>query len=363
MSAHPVEALSAYLDDELPDAERRDVGRAPRGLRVVRAAPARAGRGGHAGARHAAGRRPGGLSRGASRTRAPPAPRAIGPGPRARPGCGRWPPRWPWPCSRRSSCAGAWPRAGSAPAAAPTRHRHRSPPPPRTPRHGAGAGGKGRRAPAEGSRAKEGYADALDRRPAVRRPDAPRRAAAAPPRRDAERAAAAGRRRRRRGGEPGRGVEGAARRSARGPPAFAAAPPPAAAQRDEAGQGPVQERDRAVGAGAAPLAKREGAGLSSAGREERSPCASPPSRVLDRRRGAARAGRPGCASWPIIRGPRGATKRGCAWSKRRWPRSATGAIRADRVRAQQDAAAYLSQPDAPQKARVRAALRRLDEPR
>lgn len=40
-----------------------------------------------------------------------------------------------------------------------------------------------------------------------------------------------------------------------------------------------------------------------------------------------------------------------------------GADPGDRVRAERDAAAYLSQPDAPQKARVQAALRRLDDRR
>ena len=271
----------------------------------------RAGRGGRARAGHCRWRapRPGYFeaSRGACARRL----RARSPG-RAR-AAGSWPlAAAPGPGRARA----ARPAAGTLPArtrerrshgARARRARRRRPRTarrcPRTARTGAGtARGKGRRGAGRGI-ASEGRLHATPRR--ARRPSDGRTLRARRPRRaPTGRGARAslGRPRRRGGGRPrgpGRGVEDA-RRSARGlAGAAAAAHRPRRPRRPSRTRtsGQVQERDRAVGSVAAPLAEEGGRDASvTAGREEREFRAPrrAPARPPPARRGAR--GRPGGAS-------------------------------------------------------------------
>ena len=113
MSAHPLESLSAFLDDELGTAERRDV------EAHLAACPSCARHLGELAAVDAlarglppAGAPDGYLEALPGRVRAA-HPRRSSARPR-RPGSGRWPPASPSPCSRRSSCCSSGARYSPA---------------------------------------------------------------------------------------------------------------------------------------------------------------------------------------------------------------------------------------------------------
>ena len=346
MSSHPLEALSAYLDDELEDAERRDVAAhlascasCAQHLRELSAVDSLARdmppAGAPAGYHEAL---PGRVRR---RIRSD------------RPLSARAP--WVWPLAAALALAVLAPivlQQGRDRPAAPEPAAMAPAPPASTVAE----------APAKAVRSKDDDADTLDRMAGLRQ-DAPRRAPAPPPAaRPAEEPAPA---------EDARASEmeaahanqaaGAAVLRDEAPaaqPGFA--PPPAAAQEAKQAKAQVQERDRALGAVAAPLSKKEDAGSVSAEERAFRAVASLPLSTAGQARHARGAWLRFLADHPRAERRDEALVRVVEASVVAFR---DGADPGDRVRAQQDAAAYLSQPEAPQAARVKAALGRLDDPR
>jgi hypothetical protein len=358
MSSHPVDALSAYLDDELSPAERREVaahlatcGSCARHLRELSAVdslardlpPAAAPAGYHEAL-------PGRVRQ---RLRA------------GRPLAARAP--WVWPLAAALALAVLAPlvlqqgRYRRSPAA-----EQRAKPVAAAPESTATAPPATAPAPpavkavdATSAVARDAEAPETLGRVGARRQDAPRRAPAAPP---AEEPPPAQDARAAEAEAPSSNqVAGATvlRDEAPAAPSAYAPPPPAAAEeaKQDKAQVQVQERDRALGAAAAPLAKRE-ASVSAESRAFAAAAAAPLTTGAEARRARQ--------DWLrfVADHPRSARLDD---ARVRLVEAAVAAFRftrdpADRAIAEREARAYLATPG-PQAARIEAALRRLDEAR